>query len=111
MYWRQADDCLIAPYGWDAWWVDQCEPDNGDLLDLRRQSNFSIGRGIDYFNTYSLMHSTGLYSNWRNDVPGKTGVLPYPPGLCRSAAEFITLWSSDISCTWRALQEPGASGN
>jgi alpha-D-xyloside xylohydrolase len=104
MYWRQADDCLIAPYGWDAWWVDQCEPDNGDLLDLRRQSNFSIGRGIDYFNTYSLMHSTGLYSNWRNDVPGKRAFFLIRQAFAGQQRNSITLWSSDISCTWRAYK-------
>jgi alpha-D-xyloside xylohydrolase len=104
MYWRQADDCLIAPYGWDAWWVDQCEPDNGDLLDLRRQSNFSIGRGIDYFNTYSLMHSTGLYSNWRNDVPGKRAFFLIRQAFAGQQRNSITLWSSDITCTWRAYK-------
>jgi len=30
IYWKQANDALITPYGWDAWWVDQCEPDNVD---------------------------------------------------------------------------------
>jgi alpha-D-xyloside xylohydrolase len=104
MYWRQADDCLIAPFGWDAWWVDQCEPDNGDLLDIRRQSNFSIGRGIDYFNTYSLMHSTGLYSNWRNDVPGKRAFFLIRQAFAGQQRNSITLWSSDISCTWRAYK-------
>ena len=71
IYWRQAKDQLIKPYGWDAWWVDQCEPDNGTLLDERRKSTFALGKGIDFFNTYSLMHTTGLYSNWRKDIPGK----------------------------------------
>jgi len=82
MYWQQARDSLIAPGGWDAWWVDQCEPDNGNLLDARRQSMFATGRGIDYFNTYSLEHSTGLYKNWRTDVAGNgrssSSVRPLP---------------------------------
>ncbi len=111
MYWQQARDALIAPYGWDAWWVDQCEPDNGDLLDLRKQSNFSIGRGIDYFNTYSLMHSTGLYNNWRNDVPGKAGVLPHSPGLCRTAAEFYYPVVVGYYLHMAGIQKSGASGN
>ncbi|HZY24403.1 MAG TPA: TIM-barrel domain-containing protein, partial [Bacteroidales bacterium] len=40
MYWDQARDSLISPQGWDAWWVDQCEPDNGTLLDERRKAVF-----------------------------------------------------------------------
>ena len=69
LYWKQAYDSLVGRYSFDAWWVDQCEPDNGNNLDLRRQAHFSIGRGIDYMNTYSLVHSTGLYTNWRRDIP------------------------------------------
>ena len=38
---------------------------------MQKAGNFAIGKGIDYFNTYSLMHSIGLYKGWRNDIPGK----------------------------------------
>jgi alpha-D-xyloside xylohydrolase len=31
LYWDQARDSLVKRYGWDAWWIDQCEPDNGAL--------------------------------------------------------------------------------
>ena len=44
IYWRQAKEQLIAPGGWDAWWVDQCEPDNGTLLDDRRKKQLRIGQ-------------------------------------------------------------------
>ena len=33
LYWKQANDSLLGRYGWDAWWVDQCEPDNGNVND------------------------------------------------------------------------------
>ncbi|MGH2648101.1 MAG: TIM-barrel domain-containing protein, partial [Ginsengibacter sp.] len=52
MYWDQARDSLIKKYDWDAWWVDQCEPDTEDPND-RKRSNFYTGKGIDYFNTYA----------------------------------------------------------
>ena len=104
MYWQQARDSLIAPGGWDAWWVDQCEPDNGNLLDLRRQSSVAIGRGIDYFNTYSLMHSSGLYENWRTDVPGKRAFFLIRQAFAGQQRNATTLWSSDIMCTFDALK-------
>jgi alpha-D-xyloside xylohydrolase len=104
MYWQQARDSLIAPDGWDAWWVDQCEPDNGNLLDLRRQSVFSIGKGIDYFNTYSLMHSTGLYKNWRTDVAGKRAFFLVRQAFAGQQRNATTLWSSDIMCTFDAYK-------
>ncbi len=110
MYWKQAKDSLIAPHGWDAWWVDQCEPDNGSLLDARRQSNFAIGKGIDYFNTYSLMHSEGLYTNWRKDVPGKRAFFLIRQSFAGAQRNAATLWSSDITCTWKAFKSQVPQG-
>jgi alpha-D-xyloside xylohydrolase len=110
LYWRQACDSLVGRYGWDAWWVDQCEPDNGNKLDLRRQSNFAIGRGIDYMNTYSLMHSTGLYENWRRDIPGKRAFFLIRQSWAGEQRNAATLWSSDITCTWRAFKSQVPQG-
>ena len=110
IYWRQAKDLLIAPYGWDAWWVDQCEPDNGTLLDARRQADFAIGKGIDYFNTYSLMHSEGLYKNWRTNIPGKRAFFLIRQSFAGEQRNAATLWSSDITCTFHSykIQVPQA---
>jgi alpha-D-xyloside xylohydrolase len=110
MYWQQARDSLIAPHGWDAWWVDQCEPDNGGLLDLRRQSIFATGRGIDYFNTYSLMHSIGLYDHWRRDICDKRAFFLIRQAFAGQQRNSITLWSSDITCTWRAYKSQVPQG-
>lgn len=110
MYWDQARDSLIAPQGWDAWWVDQCEPDNGALLDERRKAVFETGRGIDYFNTYSLMHSTGLYENWRKDIPGKRAFFLIRQSFAGEQRNAATLWSSDITCTWRAFRSQVPQG-
>ncbi len=104
LYWRQACDSLIKRYGWDAWWVDQCEPDNGKLLDERRKSNFSVGKGIDYFNTYSLEHTKGLYKGWRNDIPGKRAFFLVRQAFAGQQRNAATLWSSDISCTFNSFK-------
>ena len=110
MYWRQAKDSLIGRYGWDAWWVDQCEPDNGKLLDLRKQSNFATGKGIDFFNTYSLMHSEGLYKNWRRDIKGKRAFFLIRQSFAGAQRNAATLWSSDITCTWEAYKSQVPQG-
>lgn len=104
IYWRQAKENLIAAHGWDAWWVDQCEPDNDTLLDARKQANFSIGKGIDYFNTYSLTHTVGLYDNWRNDIPGKRAFFLVRQAFAGQQRNAATLWSSDITCTYKAFK-------
>jgi alpha-D-xyloside xylohydrolase len=110
LYWKQAYDSLIGRYGWDAWWVDQCEPDNGTKLDDRRRSNFAIGRGIDYFNTYSLMHSEGLYTHWRKDIPNKRAFFLIRQSFAGAQRNAATLWSSDITCTWRAFKSQVPQG-
>jgi len=104
IYWGQAKDQLIARYGWDAWWVDQCEPDNGTLLDARRQADFAIGKGIDYFNTYSLMHSAGLYKNWRADIPGKRAFFLIRQSFAGEQRNATVLWSSDIKCSFKSYK-------
>ena len=105
IYWREAKDSLIGRDEWDAWWVDQCEPDNGDLLDARRQAMFSIGKGIDYFNTFSLAHTTGLYKNWRHDIPGKRAFFLVRQAFAGQQRNSATLWSSDITCTFHDYKD------
>ncbi len=115
LYWKQANDSLLGRYGWDAWWVDQCEPDNGNVndpnyMDLRRKSHFAIGRGIDYMNTYSLMHSTGLYEHWRKDIADKRAFLLIRQAFAGQQRNSATLWSSDITCTWNAFRNQVPQG-
>jgi len=110
LYWKQAKDSIIARYGWDAWWVDQCEPDNGSLLDERRKADFSIGKGIDYFNTYSLEHSKGLYEGWRKDIPGKRALLLIRQSFAGEQRNAATLWSSDITTTFSSFRNQVPQG-
>jgi len=104
MYWDQARDSLIKRYGWDAWWVDQCEPDTEDPNN-RKKANFYTGKGIDYFNTYSLMHTVGLYNKWRRDIPGKRIYLLTRQTFAGQQRNAATLWSSDISSTFHDFKD------
>jgi len=104
MYWEQARDSLIGRDGWDAWWVDQCEPDTEDPND-RKKSRFFTGKGLDYFNTYSLEHTKGIYSGWRKDIPNKRIFLLARQAFAGQQRNAATLWSSDISTTFRAFRE------
>lgn len=110
LYWEQARDSLIKKDGWDAWWVDQCEPDNGTLLDARRQTHYWIGRGIDYFNTYSLEHSKGIYQGWRRDIPGKRAFFLIRQSFAGEQRNATTLWSSDITCSFASFKRQVPQG-
>ena len=104
LYWDQARDSLVKRFGWDSWWVDQCEPDNGALLDERRKANFSVGKGIDYFNTYALEHSKGLYKGWRRDIENKRAFFLIRQAFAGQQRNATTLWSSDISCSFESFK-------
>jgi alpha-D-xyloside xylohydrolase len=110
LYWEQARDSLVKRYGWDAWWIDQCEPDNGSLLDARRSAQFFLGKGIDYFNTYSLMHTDGVYKGWRKDIPGKRAFFLARQSFAGAQRNATTLWSSDIECTWHSFTDQVPQG-
>ncbi|NOW97907.1 TIM-barrel domain-containing protein [Mucilaginibacter sp. SG564] len=105
LYWEQARDSLIKHYNWDAWWVDQCEPDNGTLLDARRQTTYFPGRGIDYFNTFSLEHSKGIYQGWRRDILGKRAFFLIRQSFAGEQRNAATLWSSDITCSFASFKK------
>ena len=110
LYWDQARDSLVKRYGFDAWWIDQCEPDNGALQDARRQSNFSIGKGIDYFNTYSLQHTKGVYEGWRRDIPNKRAFFLVRQSFAGEQRNASTLWSGDIECTFKDFKNQVPQG-
>jgi alpha-D-xyloside xylohydrolase len=110
LYWQQARDSLIKHYGWDGWWIDQCEPDNGKLLDARKQSNFWTGKGIDYFNSYSLEHTKGIYKGWRNDIAGKRAFFLARQSFAGAQRNAATLWSSDIFCGFDAFKHQVPQG-
>ncbi|HXD76155.1 MAG TPA: glycoside hydrolase family 31 protein [Puia sp.] len=110
LYWQQARDSLVKRYGWDAWWIDQCEPDNGTLLDVRRAATFYTGHGFDYFNTYSLVHTDGIYQGWRKDIPGKRAFFLARQSFAGEQRNAATLWSSDIQCTWHDFADQVPQG-
>jgi alpha-D-xyloside xylohydrolase len=110
MYWDMARDSIIKRYGWDAWWVDQCEPDNGSLLDERRKAVFSVGKGIDYFNSYSLEHSKGIYQGWRRDIPNKRVFCLIRQSFAGEQRNATVLWSSDITCTFSSFRNQVPQG-
>lgn len=103
MYWAQARDSLVKRYGWDAWWVDQCEPDTEDPND-RKKAIFFTGKGIDYFNTYSLEHTKGIYQKWRRDINGKRIFLLARQAFAGQQRNAATLWSSDITTTFASFK-------
>jgi len=79
-------------------------------LDERRKADFWTGQGIDYFNTYSLEHSTGIYQGWRRDISNKRAFFLLRQSFAGEQRNAAALWSSDISCTFEAFKSQVPQG-
>ncbi len=110
IYWRQVKDELFAKYGWDAWWADADEPDTYPDSYDRNTASTALGKGVLYYNTYPLMHTSSVYTGWRNDISQKRFFALSRcafPGNQRNAA---ACWSGDISCNWTDFRKQLSAG-
>lgn len=113
LYWQQAEQGLFT-HGVDAWWCDCTEPFEADWTGAVKpephvrlalntaQSKLYLDPA--QINTYSLVHSQGIYEGQRRADSAKRVV-----NLTRSAYagqhRFATVtWNGDTSATWETLR-------
>lgn len=119
LYWKQANQGLFS-HGIDAWWCDCTEPFEADWKgafkpepEERLRINTDEGKlYLDpaYINTYSLLHSKGIYEGQRRTTDQKRVV-----NLTRSAYagqhRYATItWSGDTAATWETLRQQIPAG-
>ncbi|MDH7453814.1 glycoside hydrolase family 31 protein [Luteimonas composti] len=108
IFWRQMHDKLDTK-GFDAWWLDASEPDLHSNLDTgerkARTMPNALGSSVEYFNSYPLVHSEGVYQGSRKANPDKRVFIlsrAYFAGQQRAGAAF---WSGDIVPRWDDYRE------
>jgi len=108
IFWRQVNEKLNSR-GFDAWWLDASEPDLHSNIDIgerkARTTPTALGPSVEYFNSYPLVHSEGVYRGSREVDPDKRVFIlsrAYFAGQQRAAAAF---WSGDIVPRWEDLRE------
>ncbi|MBB1086972.1 DUF5110 domain-containing protein [Lysobacter sp. SG-8] len=108
IFWRQVNGKLNSK-GFDAWWLDATEPDLHGNLDTderkARTTPTALGSSVEYFNSYPLVHSEGVYRGSREVDPDKRVFIlsrAYFAGQQRAAAAF---WSGDIVPRWDDMRE------
>ncbi len=119
LYWQQAYEGLFK-HGIDAWWCDATEPFEPDWNGAVKPDPWQrVVRNTEYaksyldpahINTYSLLHSQGIYEGQRSVCEEKRVVnltRSYFPGQQRYGT--IT-WSGDISATWEIFAKQIAEG-
>ncbi|MFT4179623.1 MAG: glycoside hydrolase family 31 protein [Thermomonas sp.] len=108
IFWRQVNAKLNSK-GIDAWWLDASEPDQQDSIDIderkARTTPTSLGPSAEYFNSYPLAHTSGVYRGSREQDPDKRVFILSRAafaGMQRNAAAF---WSGDIVPTWQNMAQ------
>ncbi len=113
IYWRQVQEKL-GVLGFDAWWMDATEPDVHSNLDIdsikARIGPTAIGPADEYFNTYALVHSGGVYQGQRAARPDKRVFILTRSGTAGIQRNASAIWSGDIVSRWDDLRAQIAAG-
>ena len=113
MYWRQVNDKL-GVLGVDAWWMDATEPDPHSNLDIdsikARIGPTALGPAANYFNTYALVHSGGVYQGSRAARPDKRVFILTRSGTAGIQRNAAAVWSGDIASRWDDLYNQISAG-
>ena len=99
---------VFAKYGWDAWWADADKPEANSFD--RDTATTALGKGCLYYNSYPLMHTSGVYAGWRNDIPGKRLFTLSRSAFTGQQRNASACWSGDIGCTWLDLRNQFSAG-
>ncbi|HUR19168.1 MAG TPA: TIM-barrel domain-containing protein [Vicinamibacterales bacterium] len=113
MYWRQMNEKLNV-LGIDAWWMDATEPDPHSNLDIdsikARIGPTALGPVDQYFNTYALVHSGGVYQGSRKVEPDKRVFILTRSGTAGIQRNAAAVWSGDIVSRWDDLYNQISAG-
>ncbi len=113
VYWRQVQQGLFAN-GVDAWWCDCTEPFEADwcgetkpepqprlLLNTEASKKYLDHAQI---NSYSLLHSQGIYEGQRRATSEKRVVNLTRSGYAGQHRYATICWNGDICATWETLR-------
>lgn len=120
IYWKQCSEEWFSA-GTDAWWCDNSEPfSDADWNGAERRPEElryrlitdETRKHMDWtkLNTYGLMHSKGIYENWRKTDPTKRVVNLTRSSYISGQRYGVVCWSGDISAKWSVLSKQITEG-
>ena len=113
MYWRQLNEHLNV-LGVDAWWMDATEPDLHSNLDIdsikARIGPTAMGPAEQFFNSYPLVHTGGVYEGSRQVNPDKRVFILTRSGFAGLQRHAAAVWSGDIASRWDDLYNQISAG-
>lgn len=119
LYWKQCNEEWFSG-GVDAWWCDNSEPFDADWNGEKKRSEeerYKLNveedkKHIDWtrLNSYGLMHSKGIYENWRKSNSNKRVVNLTRSSYISGQRYGAICWSGDTSAKWDTLKKQIVEG-
>lgn len=110
VYWQQVKNNLFGTYGWDAWWCDGNEPDNWPDSYDRNEAVTAMGKGVQMYNTFPLMHTQAVSDGWRKDIEGKRLFTLSRSAFLGQQRYSAASWSGDIKSNWEDYKKQLSAG-
>ena len=108
IFWRQVNVKLNSK-GIDAWWLDASEPDQQDSINVAerkaRTTPTALGPVDEYFNSYPLAHTSGVYRGSREVNPDKRVFILSRAAFAGQQRNASAFWSGDIVPRWDNMEE------
>ena len=120
LHWEFMNQQIFA-YGFDAWWLDGCEPETtaapleekeGGNINKQQQREFETAKGlaITHLNDYSLYHCLGVYEGQRAQTDEKRVFLMARSAMAGQQRYAGTAWSGDITASWNVFAKQVEEG-
>jgi len=113
IYWRQINERLNV-LGVDAWWLDASEPDIHSNVDVEenklRIGPTAIGPGFSVYNSYPLMHTTGVYEGARSANKNTRAFILTRSAFAGQQRNAAATWSGDVASRWDDLHNQISAG-
>jgi alpha-D-xyloside xylohydrolase len=108
LYWKLLASTLIAK-GVDAFWLDASEPEAGEL-GIPPGHKLSFGDGSLYTNIFPMLHTFGVYENWRKASDQKRVFMLTRSAFLGQQRNSAATWSGDVYSNFWALKKQIPAG-
>ncbi len=108
LYWKMLPQTLIDK-GVDAFWLDASEPEAGQI-GIPPGGKVSFGSSDLYTNVFPLLHTAGVYENWRKQGGGKRPFMLTRSAFLGQQRNAAATWSGDVFSNFWALQRQIPAG-
>jgi alpha-D-xyloside xylohydrolase len=100
--------------GFDAWWLDADEPDLHSNIDIgerkARTTPTALGPSTEFFNSFPLPHTQGVYRGDRAADPDKRVFILSRKGYAGTQRNAVAVWSGDIVSRWDDMRDQVSAG-